>query len=358
MDRSMGKQGETGLRLPGRADRGAADDALVPAGAGDEAEQCAFGVELQHLAEFQVQHLGHPGGGGLQGGRQVGGTHGLQAQPCQHFLLAHAHGQTGFAHAQGLLPLVVLDRQPHQVGGVIDQFLVLAAWQARLALVDGEGRQHPAVGVQDRRRPAGAQPLFLDELACEFAVVRPEGILTDVGNPDGLFVVGGGSAGTRARADGQAVKAAVVRIRQMGGGPVAQTPARRIQQHHGGDPVVHDALDAEHGHLQHGGQRQSRGNGLHDLRIQLLQALRPAGIPGGCRRSGASLGGGGGGLAAGIHLARKRRGAVGTGMGRHGGQSIPALRLGKPFNFGCGDCARRQSAGARSPRQGSSDRVQ
>ena len=137
-----------------------------------------------------------------------------------------------------------------------------------LAVVQGEGADHPSVARLDRNRPACLQP----QRQGQVLVIGPQRIGVDLRHDDRGAAKGGRAAGADIRADRQTVEQLHITVRQAGCGQRADT-AFLVDAYHRGDHVRCNAFDLQADALGHFADRQPAGHGFQDAVLQQLQLL-------------------------------------------------------------------------------------
>ena len=117
---------------------------------------------------------------------------------------AQREPQAFFAGTQGLDSLVPGDGDCGNMGGDVDQAQVSHIGAAGRAEVHREGPEHPALRIENRRRPTGSQVMSEGE----FAITIPQRVRGYVFDNDRLAPEGCSAAGTGPRADRFAIDAA------------------------------------------------------------------------------------------------------------------------------------------------------
>ncbi len=167
---------------------------------------------------------------------------------------------------------MALDRDRRQPARLADQPQLPGARRARRAVVEREGAEHGAGGVEHGDRPAGAQAV----LAREQAKLPPAGVVLDVGDDHLPGVVGGGAAGADLGADGAAVDPLDVAAREARGGAVAERPRLAVEQQDAPGHAVGVALDPAHEPRQDLLQRRLGEHQLMDLVVGGQQVVGAA----------------------------------------------------------------------------------
>ena len=174
---------------------------------------------------------------------------------------------------QPLLVRLAFEGQADDAFGALDELQFQRVRVARLAIVDGEGGDHGAAGVVDRRRPARPQAVF-DREGLE---VGPQRIDDDVTDDHLTVVEGRRTARTDAGADGDAVDGRRVGGWQRRRG--AQAQPSFLDEQYRTQRAGCLALESEQQLLQHGRQRVRPHDELERLLLPAEQrvCLAPAG---------------------------------------------------------------------------------
>ena len=180
-------------------------------------------------------------------------------------------GESLLRFAQRLLSLAPLDRDPGQIGRAGDELMLRGRWGAGLAVIHRERAQHLAGRGDDRRRPAGAQPVRSGERA----IILPQGVRLHVTHDDRLTPEGGGAARAGVGPDLEAVHGLVVGGGQAGRRPVTQPPALAVQQQNRAQHARRGALDQGNDGVEDFGERGAASDTFEDVRLAPQRGAGP-----------------------------------------------------------------------------------
>ena len=108
-----------------------------------------------------------------------------------------------------------------------------------MTVIHREAAQHPALRVEDRLRPAGAQPMT----QCQFLKRLPKRVGGNVADDDPSPVESSRAARTHFGSDGYAVNGSIVFGWQVGPRAVPEVQSIQVQHEHGGDGARRLLLD-------------------------------------------------------------------------------------------------------------------
>ncbi|MEY9794977.1 hypothetical protein ABH984_002992 [Bradyrhizobium ottawaense] len=163
---------------------------------------------------------------------------------------------------------LALDREGAEIDAGLDDTPVPIARRAGFSIVEGEGRNDPAVLGLDRGRPAGAQP----DRKRHGLVGLPARIGLQIGRQHRFAIEGGGAAGADVGADGHAVQREGIIIGQARAAE-RMDQARGIDMEQRTDDVGRDLLDATAQPVGDLADRHLVGERAHDELLQRAQLL-------------------------------------------------------------------------------------
>ena len=167
------------------------------------------------------------------------------------------------------LDLVAAEADRGNVHGDLGELSLAGIRRDGLLEIGGEGAEDPMMGVEDRRRPAGAESV----LEGRFAITLPQRIGGDVGDDHLAAAVHCGAAGAGGGTHFDFTQQGPIALRQSGRSALAEGETVFLQEENGAEHLGALALDEPQQREQRVVQRFAAGEHFEDLVLAIDQGF-------------------------------------------------------------------------------------